>query len=84
MSELQLQTLLTEHGVPPSEYEHVLEFLLYFGFLGIRVGEDVPLYIYDVGYDLSILRAVYRKKHRAARLVLNPAFWPALEAGITD
>ena len=79
MSEKELEDLLTGHSVEPDDCPRVLEFLLYFGFLGIRIGDEDPRYVYDVGYDLSILNAVLRKNRERARFVLNPAFWSALE-----
>lgn len=79
MSREKLENLLTGHGVEPAHHPHVLEFLLYFGFLGIRIGDEEPRYVYDVGYDLSILNAVLRKSRERAHFVLNPAFWSALK-----
>ena len=84
MDKAQLEALLTESKLTHEEFETVLGFLLYFGFLGIRVGEEEPQYIYDVGYDQGILSALQRKNRDTVRLVLNPAFWPALGVAIPN
>jgi hypothetical protein len=79
MSEAELCLLLETHGVEKDSRARVIDFLLYFGFLGIRVGHEDAKYVFDVGYDMGILNAFFRKNCERALLVLNPAFWPALE-----
>jgi hypothetical protein len=79
LSEEDLHLLLKIHDTPNEKLQDVTDFLLYLGFLGVRVGNEDPRYIYDVGYDLGILRAMQRKNKERSRFVLNPAFWPALE-----
>ena len=56
----------------------IIEFLLYYGFLGIRYAEQDIQYIHHVGYDMQILQTRLSKNRGAIRYVLNPAFWPAL------
>ena len=74
-----LHGLLEAHGIAADKLERVTNFLLYLGFIGVRVGADEAKYIHDYGYDLGILAAVCRKHKDACSFVLNPAFWPALE-----
>lgn len=78
MAEENLHLLLNVHGIEDDEAQAVTDFLLYLGFLGVRVEGDEPRYIYHVGYDLDILKAVHRKNRAKSVFILNPAFWPAL------
>lgn len=59
--------------------DQVIEFFLYYGFLGIKYASQDAQYIYDVGYDMQLLRTRIKKNANAITYVLNPAFWPALE-----
>ena len=83
LSEEDLHLLLRIHGISDEKLEDVTAFLLYLGVLGLRVGHDEPRYIYNLGYDLGILRAMHRKNKERSVFVLNPAFWPALEVRAT-
>ncbi|WP_159006710.1 hypothetical protein [Bradyrhizobium sp. S69] len=56
----------------------VIEFLLYYGFLGIKVGSENSRYIFDVGYDMKLLKVLISKHEQSLIYVLNPAFFPAL------
>jgi len=78
ISEANLRVLLVQ-SIAEDKLEAVTDFLLYFGFLGVKTRQDEPRYIYHVGYDLGILKAVQRKNRDTSVFVLNPAFWPALE-----
>lgn len=69
--------LLKEAGVDDGEAERVLDFLLYYGVLGLASNER-NLFIYDVGYDLKQLKVRVGRMGVAARFVVNPAFWAAL------
>lgn len=57
----------------------VVEFLLYFGFLGIRVGDEDVEFIYDFHYNMQSLNAARRKAGELCIYCLHPAFWPALK-----
>jgi hypothetical protein len=74
-----LRILLEVNEMSAEETDQVIQFLLYFGFLGIRYVEEDPQYIYDVGYNMEILNTMIVKNHNAITYVFNPAFWPALK-----
>lgn len=77
----EMEMLFGEHDLPREKYSDVIGFLLYFGFLGLKIGVSAPVYIFDVGYDMQQL-AVREKKHAInLEYALNPAFWPALGVG---
>lgn len=73
-----LPILLEMNDLSEEEIYRVIEFLLYYGFLGIRYAGGEPKYIYDVGYNMEILKTLIRKNLNAIKYTLNPAFWPAL------
>ena len=52
--------------------------MLYYGFLGVKVGGDVPRYIFEVGYDMKLLSVIAAKAHENLIYALNPAFHPGL------
>ena len=56
----------------------VIETLLYYGFMGIQYGTEPAKFIFDVGYDMRILKVIVSKYPDSANYVLNPAFHPGL------
>lgn len=74
-----LAVLLELNGIDVEARNRIVDFLLYYGFLGIRYSEEDTQYIYHVGYDMEILKTRITKNRSSIRYVLNPAFWPALE-----
>jgi hypothetical protein len=74
-----LHLVLEMHGIEPTQWEEIIEFLLYYGFFGIKYMNEDPLYIHNVGYDMEILRTRIKKNKSATTFYLNPAFWPALQ-----
>jgi hypothetical protein len=73
----KLDGILTEASIDPGDREKVVDFLLYYGVLGTRVG-DVDHFIYSVNYDLKVLKIRAQRHKGTADYVVNPAFWPAL------
>lgn len=84
MSRQDLESLMREAGIEELDIYKVVDFLLYYGILGVRTSEDVIHYIFNVNYDLKVLQV------RAARIVdgvvyvMNPAFRPALGISESD
>jgi hypothetical protein len=77
MSDGELDTLIRSAGVDQTNVRRVIEFLIYYGVLGLRT-EDGDLYIYQVNYNPRMIEARAKRSGDAARYVINPAFWPAL------
>lgn len=65
-------------GIPSSDVNRIVSFLIYYGFFGLCVGDDDPQYIHDVGYDMKMMDVTIQKHAAALRYEINPAFWPAL------
>jgi hypothetical protein len=73
----KLDLILTEAGIDQQEREKVVDFLLYYGVLGTRLGDN-DHFIYSVNYDLKVLKIRAQRHEGTADYVVNPAFWPAL------
>lgn len=74
----ELEILLGDSSWAVGEFQKLLEHLIYFSILGVERNGEIK-YIYDVGYDMNILRAEVKKFSGIIRYYLHPAFWPALE-----
>ena len=72
-----LDNLLREANIDEHDREKVIDFLLYYGILGTRLGET-DHFIYSVNYDLKVLKIRAGRHTDTADYVVNPAFWPAL------
>jgi hypothetical protein len=74
----RLRAILKGAEIPEDRIESVVEFLLYYGFLGIKVSGENARYIFDVGYDMKLLKVLISKNGQGLSYVLNPAFYPGL------
>ncbi len=84
-SDEELLTLVQVFGLDEKESRQVVSFLLYYGIIGVqRAGDDEPLYIYDVNYNIEMLRVRIRKWKAATSFVVNPALWEALSIGAEE
>jgi hypothetical protein len=77
LTSAQLNAILNEAGIGADESIKVIDFLLYYGVLGTRLG-DTDHFIYSVNYDLKVLKIRANRHTEAADYVVNPAFWAAL------
>ena len=73
----QLDRIFAEAAISQDERGKVIDFLLYYGVLGTRLGQN-DYFIYSVNYDLKVLKIRAGRHHESADYVVNPAFWPAL------
>ena len=74
-----LLTLIQCSDLDEPSSGRVVNFLVYYGVLGVRRANDEPVYIYDVNYDIEMLRVQIRKWGGSTKYVVNPALWPALK-----
>jgi hypothetical protein len=74
----RLKAILKGAEIPEDRIVSVIEFLLYYGFLGIKVSGESARYIFDVGYDTKVLKVLITKNQQTLSYVLNPAFYPGL------
>ena len=74
------ELVLAQAGIDESSAEQVTDILLWYGFLGVKIDQQEPRYIYMVNYDMKRLKGLVAKAGREhIRYAINPAFWPALE-----
>ena len=73
----KLKKIITGADVPEIKVKNVIEFLLYYGIIGMKYDDSVK-YIFDVGYDMKLLSVIVLKAKDNIRYVLNPAFYPGL------
>jgi energy-coupling factor transporter ATP-binding protein EcfA2 len=80
----ELSTLVQCIGLDQASAERVIIFLLYYGVLGVRKTDEETICIYDVNYDIEMLRVRIRKWGGSTKYVVNPALWPALKVKSGD
>jgi hypothetical protein len=77
MSRDKLFALFPEPCRSPPVCERLFELMLWSGLIGFHENSDRTVYIYDVGYNLKMLRALSAKADNAL-FRINPAFEPGL------
>jgi hypothetical protein len=70
--------LTSAAGIDSSDAGTVINFLLYYGILGIKTTSGEHQYIFDVNYDLKMLQIRASRMGADATFVVNRAFRPAL------
>ena len=58
--------------------QQVIDLLLWFGFFGVENEAGEATYIFDVDYNMNMIRAISERRNVAARYVIHPAFRPSL------
>lgn len=74
----RMESILSGAGVSADKTAKVIEFMLYYGFLGVKTGQEAARYIFDVGYDMKLLTVIAAKAKDDLIYELNPAFHPGL------
>ncbi|KAB2941926.1 MAG: hypothetical protein K8F92_18535 [Hyphomicrobium sp.] len=77
LSLIEVWEILEKHAVPTTKWDQIIDYLLYYGFFGIVVDGD-PEVIYDVSYNMKILKSKFEAAGDGVVLYMSPAFWPAL------
>jgi hypothetical protein len=70
-----LHALMDLGKIPEDARSSVLEFLLYYGIFGIKVGDQEPEYIYHFGYNMKRLKVSIEKTGRSLKYIANPGLW---------
>jgi hypothetical protein len=76
--QVTLTRILLGGGTPPEKLDSVVDYLLYYGFVGVRIVDAGIRYIFDFGYDMKLLKVIIAKQLDNLTYVLNPAFSPGL------
>jgi hypothetical protein len=74
----KIQEICGGAGVASDKMKDVIEFLLYYGFIGIESGMEAPKFIFDVNYDMKLLKVLVAKANGKLAYKLSPAFHAAL------
>jgi hypothetical protein len=77
MTDRELTALIKSMGVEDANVRKVIDFLIYYGVLGLRT-EEGDLFIYQVNYNPKMIQARAQRAGENACYIINPAFWPAL------
>ena len=77
LDQSQIDALAQEAGINGDDVVKLVDFLLYYGILGVKSENEHVHYIYSVNYDLKILK-IRAARNRKFVYVMNPAFMPAL------
>lgn len=78
ISEEGLQLLFIDFNITEEYWEQVTELLLWYGVLGIFRDNGDPVYIYDLSYDIKLLKTLHGKT-KVTVFEINPAFHAGLE-----
>ena len=73
-----LKKILLGGGISEDLLGSVTNFMLYYGFLGVKIGSNVPKFIFDVAYDMKLIGVLITKAKDDMVYVLNPAFHAGL------
>jgi hypothetical protein len=52
--------------------------MVYYGVLGVKVSNESSRIIFDVGYDMKLMKVLIAKAKDGITYILNPAFHAAL------
>lgn len=74
----EIIALIEAAGIGSSDAPKLIDFLLYYGILGVRGSDEQVHYIYNVAYDLKILQIRATRAGDDVDFVMNPAFRAAL------
>jgi len=77
LTHADLQKFLLDAGVDENDVSLVVDFLLYYGIIGLRT-DSGDQYIFGVNYDPKVLQIRAELAGRDALFIINPAFCPAL------
>lgn len=81
-AELDRETLILtimENELSEDDASRIIDYLLYFGFYGVKIPNEDPRFIYDFHYNAKTMAAWSHKNRSVVSYYMNPAFWPALE-----
>ena len=78
LSSSEIAALIAGAGIDPADVGRVIDFLLYYGILGVRSSDEQVHYIFNVNYDLKVLQIRASRAGDGRTYVMNPAFRSAI------
>ena len=76
MDRSEIVKTISEYGVNSDFHEKVFDLLLWYGFIGLMIGDE-PKYVYHFNYSMKLMTGMINKQANVT-YIINPAFWPAL------
>jgi hypothetical protein len=73
-----LEEIIIENIKSKDLFDKVVDMLLWYGFLGIKIEPHEIKYIYHMNYNMQLLKGILKKNQNKFVYSINPAFWPAL------
>lgn len=85
LAEDDAKILMIVAGMPEDSVDEILRLLLWYGFFGVQNEAYEPRFIYDMQYNVKTYGAYSRKRiSEGSPLVINAAFWSALDIKVGD
>lgn len=81
IEQTRLVQILSNTGLGEDDIDRAIDFLLWYGVLGIVREDAEPAYIYDMQYSAQRMRTVLSKQEKPT-FQINPAFWAGLETKV--
>lgn len=78
IEQARIAQILERRGLVGPDAERALDFLLWYGVLGIVRDDGDPVYIYNMHYSAQRMRSALEKQQKPT-FQINPAFWAGLE-----
>ena len=73
-----MNQIISENGNDSLNAEKIIDLLLWYGFLGIKNGNEEIKYIFSMNYNMKLFKGFIHKHTHNFVYVINPTFWPAL------
>jgi hypothetical protein len=78
LSHEEIRGIIAESEISKDLIEKVIDILLWYGFLGLRLKNQDVKYIFNLNYNMQLLKGLIRKNIDNFTYSINPAFWPSL------
>lgn len=70
----EVNSLLSRHGISEPELSKVIDILMWYGFLGVMREHSSVVYIFDVNYNMKLLRSLIQPSSGSVVYYINDAF----------
>ncbi|WP_323971829.1 P-loop ATPase, Sll1717 family [Aeromonas hydrophila] len=77
LSEDEVIIMISSSEDNDGKARRIFSLLLWYGFLGIKINDDEPKFIYDFSYNKELMDGV-KNRSKSCTICINQAFWPAL------
>ena len=78
LSKKTLNQLIEDYLATDEHNEKIIDLLLWYGFLGVKIENHDIKYIYNINYSMQLFKGLMAKKKDDLIYIINPGFLPAL------